>query len=95
MHRVGGEEQRAQAQQHGNGGRIAAVDVVMRRNISPMSGCPMVPGTVTQLDGEFNILNLWHKHKLVAYSVLYILAKDIVIVSVSTISSESTFSYNR
>ena len=47
--------------------------------------------TVTQLDDEFNILNWWHQHKL-TYPILSIMAKDILNVPVSTISSESTFS---
>ena len=36
-------------------------------------------------------MNWWHEHKL-TYPVLSIMAKDILTVSVSTISSESTFS---
>jgi len=47
--------------------------------------------TVSQLDDEFDIMQWWHEHKL-TYSVLSILAKDILTVPVSTISSESTFS---
>ena len=47
--------------------------------------------TVNQLDDDFNILNWWHQHKL-TYPVLSIMAKDILTVPVSTISSESTFS---
>jgi len=47
--------------------------------------------TVSQLDDEFDIMQWWHEHKL-TYSVLYVLAKDILTVRVSTISSESTFS---
>jgi len=47
--------------------------------------------TVSQLDDDFNLLNWWHEHKL-TYPVLSIMAKDILTVPVSTISSESTFS---
>jgi hypothetical protein len=47
--------------------------------------------TVNQLNDDFNILNWWHEHKL-TYPVLSIMAKDILTVPVSTISSESTFS---
>jgi hypothetical protein len=47
--------------------------------------------TVNHLTADFNILNWWHQHKL-TYPVLSIMAKDILIVPVSTISSESTFS---
>jgi hypothetical protein len=46
---------------------------------------------VSQFDDSFNILSWWHDHKR-TYSILSILAKDILIVPVSTISSESTFS---
>jgi len=46
---------------------------------------------VNQLNNDFNILNWWHLYKL-TYPVLSIMAKDILIVPVSTISSESTFS---
>jgi hypothetical protein len=42
--------------------------------------------TVSQFDDDF-----WHQHKL-TYPVLSIMAKDILTVPVSTISSESTFS---
>ena len=42
-------------------------------------------------DDDFNILNWWHEHKR-AYHVLSILAKDIMTVVVSNISSESAFS---
>jgi hypothetical protein len=47
--------------------------------------------TVSQLNDDFNILHWWHEHKL-TYPVLSIMAKDILTVPVSTISSESTFS---
>jgi len=47
--------------------------------------------TVNQLNNDFNILNWWHLYKL-TYPVLSIMAKDILTVSVSTISLESTFS---
>jgi hypothetical protein len=46
---------------------------------------------VSQFDDSFNILSWWHDHKR-TYHVLPILAKDIMNVSVSTISSESAFS---
>jgi hypothetical protein len=46
---------------------------------------------VTQFDDAFSILSWWHDHKR-TYPVLSILAKDILIVPVSTISSESAFS---
>jgi len=46
---------------------------------------------VSQLDDAFDILRWWHEHKL-TYPVLSIMAKDILTVPVSTISSESTFS---
>jgi hypothetical protein len=41
---------------------------------------------------EFNILNWWHEHKLF-YHVISILARDIIFVHVSTISSKSAFSH--
>ncbi|XP_039787014.1 zinc finger BED domain-containing protein RICESLEEPER 2-like [Panicum virgatum] len=47
--------------------------------------------TVNHLTDDFNILDWWHQHKLI-YPVLSIMAKDILTVPVSTISSESTFS---
>jgi len=47
--------------------------------------------TVNQYDDDFNILNWWHEHKL-SYPVLSILARDVMTVPVSTISSESAFS---
>ena len=47
--------------------------------------------TVNHLTDDFNILNWWHQHKL-TYPVLSIMAKDILTVPVSTISSESIFS---
>jgi hypothetical protein len=47
--------------------------------------------TVSQMDDDFNILNWWHQHKL-TYPVLSALARDVFSVSVSTISSEATFS---
>jgi hypothetical protein len=43
------------------------------------------------LDDSFDILRWWHEHKL-TYPVLSIMAKDVLTVPVSTISSESTFS---
>jgi hypothetical protein len=46
---------------------------------------------VIQYDEEFNILNWWHEHKR-TYPVLSLLARDVLTVPTSTISSESTFS---
>ncbi|WVZ69805.1 hypothetical protein U9M48_018534 [Paspalum notatum var. saurae] len=46
---------------------------------------------LTEFDEEFNTLFWWQKHKL-TYSILSLLAKDIMTVPASTISSESTFS---
>jgi hypothetical protein len=42
-------------------------------------------------DDGFNLLNWWHEHKL-PYPILSILARDVMIVPVSTILSESAFS---
>jgi hypothetical protein len=47
--------------------------------------------TLQKFDDDFNALNWWHEHKL-SYPVLSILARDIIYVPVSTISSESAFS---
>jgi hypothetical protein len=47
--------------------------------------------TINQFDDDFNIINWLHEHKR-TYPVLLILAKDVLSVPVSTISSESTFS---
>jgi hypothetical protein len=46
---------------------------------------------VSKYDDDFNILSWWHDHQR-AYPVLSILAKDVMIVPVSSISLESTFS---
>jgi len=46
---------------------------------------------VALFDDDFNIINWWHEHKQ-TYPVLSILAKDVLSVPVSTISSESAFS---
>jgi hypothetical protein len=46
---------------------------------------------VSQYDDSFSILSWWHDHKR-TYLVLSILAKDVMFVLVSTISSESVFS---
>jgi hypothetical protein len=46
---------------------------------------------VNQFDDDFNIINWWHEHKR-TYPVLSILAKDVLSIHVSTISSESAFS---
>ena len=42
--------------------------------------------TVNHLTDDFNILHWWHRHKL-TYPVLSIMAKDILTIPVSTISS--------
>jgi hypothetical protein len=42
--------------------------------------------TLQKFDDDFNILNWWHEHKL-SYPVLSILARDIISIPVSTISS--------
>ena len=47
--------------------------------------------TLQKFDEDFNILNWWHEHKL-SYPILSILARDVISVPVSTISSESAFS---
>jgi hypothetical protein len=47
--------------------------------------------TLQKFDEDFNILSWWHEHKL-SYPVLSILARDVISVLVSTISSESAFS---
>jgi hypothetical protein len=46
---------------------------------------------ISEYDDDFNILRWWHDHRR-AYPVLSILAKDVMSVPVSTISSESVFS---
>ncbi|WVZ90206.1 hypothetical protein U9M48_036529 [Paspalum notatum var. saurae] len=46
---------------------------------------------VQKFDDDFNLLDWWHDHKL-TYPVLSILAKDVLSVPVSTISSEAAFS---
>ncbi|WVZ86553.1 hypothetical protein U9M48_033312 [Paspalum notatum var. saurae] len=48
-------------------------------------------GCTDKFDDDFNLLNWWHEHKL-TYLVLSILARDVISVRVSTISSESAFS---
>ena len=47
--------------------------------------------TITEFDEDFNVLSWWHQHKL-TYPILSLLAKDVLTVPASTISSESTFS---
>ena len=47
--------------------------------------------TITEFDEDFNVLSWWHQHKL-TYPILALLAKDVLTVPASTISSESTFS---
>jgi hypothetical protein len=46
--------------------------------------------TLQKFDEDFNILNWWHEHKL-SYPILSILARDVIFVPISTISSESAF----
>jgi hypothetical protein len=46
---------------------------------------------VSEYDDDFNILSWWRDHRR-AYPVLSIIAKDVMSMYVSTISSESTFS---
>jgi hypothetical protein len=46
---------------------------------------------ISEYDDDFNILSCWRDHRR-AYPVLSILAKDVMSVHVSTISSKSTFS---
>jgi hypothetical protein len=47
--------------------------------------------TLQKFENDFNLLNWWHEHKL-TFPVLSILARDVISVPVSTISSESAFS---
>jgi hypothetical protein len=47
--------------------------------------------TETQFGSDFNILTWWKSHNQ-TYPILSILAKDVLTVPASTISSESTFS---
>jgi hypothetical protein len=47
--------------------------------------------TVQKFDDDFNIMYWWHNHKL-TYPDLLILARDILSVHVSTMSSEYAFS---
>jgi hypothetical protein len=47
--------------------------------------------TVSQFGSDFSILSWWHQH-MITYPILSILAKDVLTVPASTISSESTFS---
>jgi hypothetical protein len=47
--------------------------------------------TITEFHEDFNVLSWWHQHKL-TYPILSLLAKDVLTVPASTISSESTFS---
>jgi hypothetical protein len=47
--------------------------------------------TATQFGDDFSVLAWWHEHKL-TYPVLSILARDVMTVPISTISSESAFS---
>ena len=47
--------------------------------------------TVSHIDDSFSIISWWYEHKL-TYPVLSILARDVLAVPVSTVSSESAFS---
>jgi hypothetical protein len=47
--------------------------------------------SITVFDDGFDILSWWHEHKS-NYPILSLLAKDVLTVPVSTISSESVFS---
>ena len=47
--------------------------------------------TVNQYDEEWSVLGWWRDHKL-TYPILSIMARDILTIPVSTISSESAFS---
>jgi hypothetical protein len=46
---------------------------------------------ITMFDDDFDLLSWWREHKT-TYHILYILAKDVLTVPVSTISSEFAFS---
>ena len=46
---------------------------------------------ITMFDDDFDLLSWWREHKT-TYPVIFILAKDVLLVPVSTISSESAFS---
>jgi hypothetical protein len=93
---------------HGNLSSVSASSNLSRRTSATSllhaacSGAPLVPtttelssylesDTVTQFQDDFSVLAWWHEHKL-TYPVLSILAKDVMTVPVSTISSESAFS---
>ncbi len=69
---------------------IQAVSFNANLNASELSAY-LDSDTVNQFDDDFNILNWWHEHKH-TYPVLSILARDVLTVPVSTISSESAFS---
>jgi hypothetical protein len=46
---------------------------------------------ITMFDDDFDLLSWWHEHET-TYPILSILAKNVLTVPVSTISSESAFS---
>ncbi|BAH93429.1 Os06g0258800 [Oryza sativa Japonica Group] len=69
---------------------IQAVSSNANSNASELSAY-LDSDTVNQFDDDFNILNWWHEHKH-TYPILSILARDVLTVSVSTISSKSAFS---
>jgi hypothetical protein len=93
---------------HGNLSSASASSNLSRRTSATSllhaacSGAPLVPptteitsyldsDTVTQFEDDFSVLAWWHEHKL-TYPVLSVLARDVMTVPVSTISSESAFS---
>jgi hypothetical protein len=47
--------------------------------------------SLNQYDESFSVLNMWQDHKR-TYPILSVLAKDIMTIPVSTISSEPAFS---
>jgi hypothetical protein len=46
--------------------------------------------TLQKFEDDFNLLNRWHEHKL-AFPVLSIIARDVILVPVSTVSFEFAF----
>jgi hypothetical protein len=93
---------------HGNLSSASALSNLSRRTYATSlmhaacSGAPLVPptteissyldsDTITQFEDDFNVLAWWHEHKL-TYPVVFILARDIMTLLISAISSESAFS---
>jgi hypothetical protein len=66
-------------------GRTSASETLLEANDESEDGWPRGCRLVAV------ILNCWHEHKL-SYHILSILARDLISVPVSTISSESAFS---